>query len=235
MEGWGCFYREGAICFPAGFLIYRSGSFYISIACLRHLPRSGQGYFSGNAAGLRFGKRCGVDGNRFYRGRLFGSGVDGFQNQFHCALQAIVGRVDAQVVEACIAQFLPGVVQAVGAAAGVHDIHGPGCAARFYPVVFNNALHARVPVRMKENTEQVGPPFQDEVGAAAHDDARLTGRNVPDNFALGQEGGVFRRQFLRRVGVVLGVEFMQEATGKLLFVFADVVRSEAVRYTSSES
>ena len=115
----------------------------------------------------------------------------------------------------------------MGAAAGVHDIHGPGCAARFYPVVFNNALHARVPVRMKENTEQVGPPFQDEVGAAAHDDACLTGRNVPDDFALGQEGSVFRRHFLRRVGIVLGVKFVQEAAGKLLFVLADVVWSEA--------
>ena len=49
---------------------------------------------------------------------MFGSGVDGFQNQFHRALQAIVGRVDAQVVEACIAQFLPGVVQAVGCGGG---------------------------------------------------------------------------------------------------------------------
>lgn len=185
------------------------------------------GIFLRECCPLPVRERCGADGNRFYSGRLFGSGIDGFQNQFHRAFQSVIGRVDAQVVEACIAQFLPGVVQAVGAAAGVHDVHGPGCPARFYPIVFNNALHARGPVRMKENTEQVGPPFQDEVGAAAHDDACLTGRNVPDDFALCQEGGVFRGHFLRRVGVVLGVKFVQKAAGKLLFVLADVVRSEA--------
>ena len=80
---------------------------------------------------------------------------------------------------------------------------------------------------MKENTEQVGPPFQDEVGAAAHADACLPGRNVPDDFALCQEGGVFRGHFLRRVGIVLGVQYVQKAAGKLLFVLADVVRSES--------
>lgn len=80
---------------------------------------------------------------------------------------------------------------------------------------------------MQEDAEQVGPSFQDEVGAAAHNDAGLSGRDIPDDFALGQEGGVFRRQFFRRVGVVLRVELVQEAAGELLFMLADVVRSKA--------
>lgn len=188
---------------------------------------SGQGDFSLDVLGLRFRERGFPDGGRFRGGGLLRSGVDGFQNQFHRAFQAVVGRVDAQVVEAGVAQLLPGVVQAVGAAAGIHEVHGFGCSARLHPVVFSDALHARGPVRMKEDAEQVGPPFQNEIGAEPHNDAGLPGRDVPDNFALGQEGGVFRWQFLRRVSVVLRIEFMQEAAGKLLFVLADVVRSKA--------
>ena len=70
---------------------------------------------------------------------------------------------------------------------------------------------------MEEDAEQVGTAFQDEVGAAAHDDAGVFGGDVPDDFALGQEGCVFRRLFFRRVGVVLGVELVKEAAGELLF------------------
>lgn len=153
--------------------------------------------------------------------------VDGFQNQFHRAFQSVVGRIDAQVVKTGVAKFLPGVVLAVDAAAGVHGIHGFGDAGRIHPVVFNNSLHAHGRIGMQEDAEQVGPSFQDEVGAAAHNNTGLPGRDVPDNFALGQKSGIFRRQFFRCVGIVLGVEFMQEPAGELLFMLADVVRRKA--------
>ena len=88
---------------------------------------SGQGDFSLDVLGLRFRERGFPDGGRFRGGGLLRSGVDGFQNQFHRAFQAVVGRVDAQVVEAGVAQLLPGIVQAVGTAAGIHEVHGFGC------------------------------------------------------------------------------------------------------------
>jgi hypothetical protein len=153
--------------------------------------------------------------------------LESLEDEICGAFDAIEGGVNAEVIETSIAEFLASVVSAVVTTSRIHASHFLVSLIGLDAIVVDDAFFSGFLIGMEEDAEEVRTLFQDEVSATADNDARVFRGDIADDFALSEEGGILRRQFVRGVGVILSVELIEETTDELLFMFADELGSES--------